>query len=225
MKPRIYTYRVTFEEIPDWYWGVHKETKYGETYLGSPKTHAWKWDFYTPHLQICEIFPYTDEGWGRAREIEDRCILPDLNNPLCLNEHTGGYMSLEACKKAGAASFTSKKNRMTEEEISSYYSSMSQKAHEERDQDGKSELGKINGKRLNEVIHSSRDDNGKSKHALNCNKIIHSQKDDKGRSLVAMKTSSQRWLCLETGHISAPGPLTRYQLARGIDPERRVQLL
>ena len=101
MQPRIYTYKITFEEIPDWYWGSHKEKKHGESYMGSPVTHAWKWDFYTPHLQICELFPCTDEGWAQAREVEDRCIKPDLNNPLCLNEHVGGLMSLEVCRKAG----------------------------------------------------------------------------------------------------------------------------
>ena len=69
--------------------------------MGSPKTNAWKWGFYTPHLQICEIFPYTDEGWAQARRVEDSCILPDLNNPLCLNEHVGGSMSLGVCRKAG----------------------------------------------------------------------------------------------------------------------------
>ena len=127
-------------------------------------------------------------------------------------------------KRNGEASFEAKKSKMTEEEISALFLAMSQKAHEDRDQDGKSVLGKKNGKRLNEIIHSDLNEEGKSKHALKCNEIIHSQKDDKGRSLVAMKTSSQKWLCLETGHISTPGPLARYQRARGIDPKRRIQL-
>ena len=101
MNPRIYVYRITFEETPDWYWGVHKETKYNDGYLGSPVTHAWKWEFYTPCLQVCEFFPYTDEGWKKAREIEDRCIKPDLNNPLCLNEALGGAYSLKSCTQGG----------------------------------------------------------------------------------------------------------------------------
>jgi hypothetical protein len=99
--PRIYTYKVTFEEIPHWYWGVHKEKKFGETYLGSPTTHKWMWDFYTPHLQICEEFPFTDEGWTEAKRVEDRIILPDLNKPFCLNEHVGGVFSLETLSVAG----------------------------------------------------------------------------------------------------------------------------
>ena len=99
--PRIYTYRVAFEEIPHWYWGVHKEKKFGETYLGSPVTHAWMWDFYTPKTRILEVFPYTEEGWKEANCVEDRLILPDLNNPLCLNESCGGVVSLAVCAGSG----------------------------------------------------------------------------------------------------------------------------
>ena len=57
LKSRIYVYKITFEETSDWYWGVHKEREFNEFYMGSPVTHAWKWDFYTPHLQILEVFP------------------------------------------------------------------------------------------------------------------------------------------------------------------------
>jgi hypothetical protein len=100
---------VTFEEIPDWYWGIHKESKFNDGYLGSPYTHAWKWEFYTPHLQVLEVFPYTDEGWVEAREVENRCILPDLNNLLCLNEHCGGSTSLEIRRKTGKRMFRESK--------------------------------------------------------------------------------------------------------------------
>ena len=86
-------------------WGVHKEAKYNDGYLGSPVTHAWKWEFYTPHLQICEIFPYTEEGWAKAREVEHCCIKQDLNNPLCLNEHSGTGPSLEVMRRTGKRMF------------------------------------------------------------------------------------------------------------------------
>ncbi len=101
MNPRIYTYRVTFEETSEWYWGVHKEKKYGEKYLGSPVTHKWKWDWYTPHIQILELFEYSEQGWEDAKDIENRLITPDLNNPLCLNEANGGRFSLKTLKRAG----------------------------------------------------------------------------------------------------------------------------
>ena len=178
-QPRIYTYKVTFEEIPDWYWGVHKEKKYGEFYMGSPKTHAWRWGFYTPCLQICEFFPYTDEGWIKAREVEDRCILPDLNNPLCLNEHVGGWMSLEANRRGGA------------------------KVHEEKDELGRSivgvkaaaainkekdELGRsVVGVKVMERVHREKDKFGRSVNAVKGGKTAHEEKDELGRSIHALK--------------------------------------
>ena len=38
------------------------------------------------------------------------------------------------------------------------------------------------------------------------------------------KTSSQKWMCLETGFITTPGALGRYQKARGIDTSKRVRV-
>jgi hypothetical protein len=101
MQPRIYVYKVTFEETPDWYWGVHKECKYGETYFGSPVTNAWKWEFYTPEVTIVQLFDYSEDGFRNARILEDRLISFDLHNPLCLNEACGGRYSLVACSQGG----------------------------------------------------------------------------------------------------------------------------
>ena len=101
MQPRIYTYKITFEEIPNWYWGVHKEKKYNDGYMGSPVAHKWMWEFYTPKIQILEVFSFTDEGWLEACEVERRLILPDLNNPLCLNEKCGPKASRASCVKGG----------------------------------------------------------------------------------------------------------------------------
>jgi hypothetical protein len=38
------------------------------------------------------------------------------------------------------------------------------------------------------------------------------------------KTSSQRWVCLETGYISTPSGLSSYQKARSIDTSRRKRI-
>jgi len=99
MQPRIYTYKITFEEIPHWYWGIHKEKRYNDGYMGSPVTHKWMWEFYTPKIQILEVFPFTDEGWKEASEVELRLIRPDLNNPFCLNEGCGPRVSLEISRR------------------------------------------------------------------------------------------------------------------------------
>ena len=89
MGPRIYTYKITFPSQGWWYWGVHKERRYGEEYWGSPKAHAEKWKWFEFEKQILEFF----DSYEEARKVEIRLIKPDLNNPLCLNESCGGEFS------------------------------------------------------------------------------------------------------------------------------------
>jgi hypothetical protein len=99
--PRIYTYKITFEEVPYYYYGVHKEKYSNQEYWGTPITHKWCWDFYTPKKQILEVFDYTDESWLEAQKIEKRIIRPFLNDNWCLNEGCGGKYSSKLSSKAG----------------------------------------------------------------------------------------------------------------------------
>ena len=86
--PRIYLYKITFEEAPYYYYGVHKERIFNEEYWGSPITNKWCWDFYTPKKQILEIFEFSDEGYIKAETIEKRLISPFYNtDKWCLNEN------------------------------------------------------------------------------------------------------------------------------------------
>jgi hypothetical protein len=97
--PRIYTYKITFEEVPYYYYGVHKERKYNEYYMGSPVTHKWVWDFYTPKKQLLQFFEFSDEGYLEAQEIEKRLIEPVYQtDKLCLNENCGGRISLDVLR-------------------------------------------------------------------------------------------------------------------------------
>jgi hypothetical protein len=89
MNPRIYTYKITFPHQGWWYWGWHKEKKFGEDYSGSPKTHRQKWEDFDWEIQILEFFECKIE----AQKVEKRLIGPDLNNPMCLNESNGGEVS------------------------------------------------------------------------------------------------------------------------------------
>jgi hypothetical protein len=56
--PRIYLYKITFEEVPYYYYGVHKEKKFDEYYVGTPVTHKWCWELYTPKKQIQNSLEY-----------------------------------------------------------------------------------------------------------------------------------------------------------------------
>jgi hypothetical protein len=100
--PRIYVYKITFQEVPYYYYGVHKEKKFDEEYWGSPKTHKWCWELYTPKKQILQLFDFTDECWIEANEIEQRLIRPFYQtDKWCLNESCGGVISLDILKENG----------------------------------------------------------------------------------------------------------------------------
>lgn len=100
--PRIYTYKITFEEVPYYYYGWHKEKRFNEEYLGSPVTHKWCWEFYTPKKQILEVFEYSDEGCLTAQEVEKSIIKEFMNtDSWCLNANYGGLISREAMIKGG----------------------------------------------------------------------------------------------------------------------------
>jgi hypothetical protein len=119
--PRIYTYKITFEEVPYYYYGVHKEKRYNEYYMGSSYTHKWCWELYTPKKQILQFFDFTDKGWLEAQEIEKRLIKPFYNrDKWCLNENCGGLISIEVSREVGKKLYEEKKgvHSLTKEEKS-----------------------------------------------------------------------------------------------------------
>ena len=103
--PRIYTYKITFEEVPYYYYGVHKEKKFDEKYFGTPVTNKWCWELYMPKKQILEIFPYNDGGWKEAQRVEKELIRPFYNSDKwCLNESVAANSSISICRKNGLKS-------------------------------------------------------------------------------------------------------------------------
>ncbi len=265
--PRIYVYKITFEEIRHYYYGVHKEKKFGEYYMGSPKTHKWMWDFYTPQIQILQVFKFSDEGYKEAREIEDRLIRPVFNtDPFCLNEHCGGAMSLDSCRKGG---------QLNKENGTGFFalsfeekSQIAKKNHEngvgcfsltrEQLRENGAKVGRIlyeTNKGLFSMSHEERFDASRKggettyKNNTGCfsitpeqrkvinKKMIQKNKENcvgifkmtpEERSAAGKKggksVSSQKWKCTVTGFVSTPGPLTRYQVKRGIDPSNRIRI-
>lgn len=95
--PSIYTYKITFEGTPYFYFGVHKEKLPGEEYWGSPHTHREIWSKYKPVKEILEYY----ESWEEATQAETALILPFLNDSNCLNESAGRAFSLESSAKGG----------------------------------------------------------------------------------------------------------------------------
>jgi len=224
---RIYTYKITFEEVPYYYYGVHKEKTFNEDYWGSPVTNKWMWDFYTPKKQILQLFDFTDEGWLGAQEVESRIIKPVYNiDKWCLNKNCGGKVSLEISRKTG------KINGNRAKELGLGIHGLTP---EQMSENGK-KSGKIGGKKAKELglgIH------GRSKEkmcedgkmggkkakelGLGFHKRTKEQMSENGRK-GGEKTNAQKWMCLETGYVSTSAGISHYQKARGINTTKRKKV-
>ena len=206
--PRVYTYKITFEEVPYYYYGWHKERKYEEEYLGSPVTHKWCWEFYTPKKQILEIFEYSDEGCLKAQEVEKSIIKEFMNSDSrCLNANYGGLISMEAMIKGGRIG--GKLSGIKAYELGLGIHGLSK---EERVQNSKI-AGKIAGKKTHELclgIHGlskeERVQNSKKTHELGLG--IHAQTQEerieyakKGGKIIGEKLSKNFTLVSPTGEV------------------------
>lgn len=208
MKPRIYTYKITFIEVSYYYYGVKKEKYYEEEYWGSPKTHKWCWEFYTPKKQILEFFEYNNDGWIEAQNIEKRLISAVLNDSLCLNENVGGIFSLYSCSRAGKIG--GKKTAKTQKENKTGFYSI---IPEDRIKNGKKGGLIIGPKTGQDNVRYKRGYCGRSPEQMSI--------DGRKGSMV---TNYQKWECLVTGFISNPGNLTKYQKKRNIDTKLRRRI-
>jgi hypothetical protein len=236
MQPRIYTYKITFEEVPYYYYGSKKEKYYNQEYWGSPVTNKWCWEFYTPKKQILEIFEYSDEGYEKCRKIENRLIRPVLNDALCLNEACGGNFSLDIKRNTGKLFYENKIGCFSIDSIerSEISRKTGQKNYENKKacfsltKEERIALSKKIGNKFYEEklgIFSLTFEEKSIIAKRNCEqKIGCFSLNEEERRQVVMKVNSQKWICLETGHISNAGGLSKYQKARGIDTIKRERL-
>ncbi|QPX48056.1 hypothetical protein PQC13_gp091 [Synechococcus phage S-SRM01] len=221
--PRIYIYKIIFEEVPYYYYGVHKEKKFNEEYFGSPVTHKWCWEFYTPKKQILEFFEFSDEGYIKAQEVEARLIRPVFNiDKWCLNENCLGVFSLEQKRKAGKIGG---KN--------SYEMKLGVhgRTKEQKVEDAKKggliggNISKELGLGINSLTSQERAENAKKGHIIQKELGLGLYGIPKEKRIETVKeVNSQRWECCKTGYISTSAGLTKYQKSRGIDTSKRRRL-
>ena len=247
--PRIYTYKITFEEVPYYYYGVHKEKVFNEEYWGSPYTHKWCWEIYTPKKQILEIFEFSDEGWLKANLVEDRLIRPFFNtDKWCLNENCGGKISLEVLRETGLKN-GKKQGKINVENKLGFFAITKKERSEIGKRSGTKNyqegigLASISKERKSEIGKKSAEKNKKNKVGIFA--LTKEQMSENGRknSLknrenrvgifaltseqrreVCKKVNTQKWKCFETGYITTAGPLTLYQKSKGIDISKRIRI-
>jgi hypothetical protein len=282
--PRIYIYKITFEEVPYYYYGSKKEKKFDEEYWGSPVTNKWCWKLYTPKKQILELFEFSDEGYIEALEIESRLIKPVFNtDKWCLNENCGGIMSLPQKSRAGKMGGQKTyemgvgvhgrtKEQIIEDskiggkiggkisgkltyELGIGIFGMSKEEKSEAGKRGSATIKKnktgIFGATKEQLSQYGRKsyELGVGLHSLtaeekteickNAGILVRDMKlgifglteeeriknAGKGGKVGGKVTSSQRWECIETGFISTPSGLSKYQKKRSIDTSKRIRIL
>ena len=221
--PRIYTYKITFDEVPYYYYGMKAEKVYDEEYWGSPKTHKWCWKLYTPKKQILETFNSRED----ADEVERRLIKPVYNtDKWCLNENCGGLFSLDTCSRAG------KKGGKINAKNKTGVCGRSKEKMREDGRKGGVKSGKMNGKMNVELGRGifALSEEEMWKYRSNGGKVSGKKQKELGVGIFAIppekvqernkKNALQRWECLETGFVTNAGNLTQYQKARGIDTSK-----
>lgn len=212
MNSRIYIYKITFLETSHYYYGVHKEKYFDDEYWGSPITHKWIWNFYTPKKQILQIFDFTNEGYVKAQEVEKKIIKQFINDKWCLNENCGGIFSLSSCSNAG------KKGGLITMQKGVGLFGMNKETHIEGAKKGtqtqkKNKIGLFGASREQLIEWGKKGALGQTKKEL-------SESGKRG----AQKSNSQKWKCTVTDYVSNPGALSRYQKAKGIDCLNRIRI-
>ena len=239
--PRIYTYKITFEEVPYYYYGVKKEKYYDQEYWGSPKTNKWCWELYTPKKQILEIFDYTDEGWEQANKIEQRLIKPVYNNDIwCLNESCAGVCSIEIKRKTGKMTqelgigiFAQTKEQLQENgrKVGTKYGHIGGKKSAPKRKELKTGIFGLTKDQMRENSKKSTGGRVVKELKLGICGLTHEQRVENGKKygskagkLGSAKTNAQKWECTETGYVTNAGALSAYQKARGIDTSKRRRI-
>lgn len=250
--PRIYVYKITFEEVPHYYYGVHKEKRYDEYYMGSPVTHKNYWKIYTPKKEYIKFFDFSDDGYVEAKKFENSLISPVVNESLCLNEHCGGYMSLDICRKSGKIGGQKihklglgihgrSKEKISEDGrkagLRSYELKVGvhNRSKEQMHEDGKkaAKKNKENGTAIFGMTPEERIEAGKKggkisgqktyKLGIGIHGLSKEEKHEAGKKAAKIQ-HKQKWQCTITGYISTPCGLSSYQRARGIDTSNRVKI-
>ena len=216
---RIYVYKITFDEVPHYYYGVHKEKKFDEYYMGSPVTHKDFWELHTPKKEIVKTFDYTDNGWLEAQEFEKSLVTPVYNiDPHCLNENCSGVISLEIRRKAG--------NKTKENKTGIFSFSLEEMIENRRKGGNKAKENKtgIFGRSPEKMSEDGRKSGNKAKENKTGIFSLSPEERIENSRKAGKTTSSQKWQCTETGYISTVGGLTRYQNKRGINTSKRIKV-
>jgi hypothetical protein len=168
---------------------------------------------------VCKTAAETLNKSHLEKDEKGRSVFAVKGAEACHNEKSPEGKSLQGIKNADRLNREKNEEGKSVNAVKAGKSSTSQKG-----KDGKS----INAVKASKFAHSSKDEQGRSLLGIENSKRMHKEKNEEGKSISgvrgARRVNSQKWQCLVTGHVSTPGPLTVYQVKRGIDPSLRLKL-
>lgn len=149
----------------------------------------------------------TEKNKGRVHSIETRQKMGNISEDVrILRQNVGKEVGNKIVElKVGIHNFT-KEERVEVAKMGGNKCKELGKGIHSRTKDEKSEDSKKGGKKTYEL------------------KIGAFSIPKEERLEIIQKVNSQRWMCLETGHISNSGGLSTYQKARGIDTSKRKRI-
>ena len=151
-----------------------------------------------------------------------------MNNPLCLNEHYGSVISLEARRRGANKGHEEKDNLGRSVNAVKMGRKGASVTNEEKDDLGRS----VNAVKGTRSAHRDHDELGRSVTAVKAATALHEKRDSLGRSVIAVKsaekTNSQKWKDPQHPDLGEhnPGVLVRMQKSRGYPygKENRVKI-
>ena len=192
------------------------KTPWSDKYYGSPCTHKVKWSSGVPYLKVIHTFGITTDGEAKQQETH---LLRELNwktDPFCLNEWDNESWTEEGSSLGGKrrqAKKTPEERKYHSQKMGSTYGPLSYKnktalfAQSLEEQQKNAKAGGQACKERKIGIFS-----------------IPPEEHSENSRRAGKITSALRFKCLVTGHVSTPGGLSRFQVARGIDTSLRTQV-
>jgi len=189
---------------------------WSDKYCGSPCTHKAKWTSGVPFTKVIHTFGIESDREAKQQETSLLRELGWKTDPFCLNEWDNESWTEEGSSLGGKM----RQAQKTPEE---------RKRHSQRIGSIQGPLSYENKTALFAQTFGEQLENAKAGGRVCKEKglgifAIGPEEHSANSRKAGKTTSALRFKCLVTGHVSTPGGLSRYQVARGIDTSLRTQV-
>lgn len=192
------------------------KTPWTDKYCGSPCTHRAKWYSGVPYTKVIHTFGISEDKKAKQEETDLLRALGWKEDPFCLNEWDNESWTEEGSSLGGKRRqelIPSEQRKEHSKKVGSVYGPLSY-INKTALFAQSSEQQKLNAQKGGQTCKEQK---------IGIFAIPSDEHSENSRK-AGKTTSALRFKCLVTGHVSTPGGLSRYQVARGIDTSLRIQV-